>query len=158
MNATNAAPLRRLWLHLLILCGSLDAAYATVLAMVRGNGDVGALWRGVAAGPVGDAANNWGLAGALLGVAVHFAIMVVMVAAGLWLASRTPLGEVAPWKAGTLYGIVLYAVMYGIVLHLRFGAPFPNPDRIKLALGLFPHIAFVGIPIFHLFRRKPRLS
>ncbi|HNJ46861.1 MAG TPA: hypothetical protein PK479_00390, partial [Novosphingobium sp.] len=68
------------------------------------------------------------------------------------------LGSVAPWKAGTLYGIALYAVMYGLVLPTRFGVPFPNPDRIKLALGLLPHVLLVGVPMFVLFRRKPALS
>ena len=45
--------------------------------------------------------------------------------------------------------------MYGLILHLRFGAPFPNPDRVKLAIGLFPHIFLVGIPLFTLFRKTP---
>jgi hypothetical protein len=48
--------------------------------------------------------------------------------------------------------------MYGIVLPQRFGVPFPNPDRIKLALGLLPHIVLVGIPIFALIRRTPQPS
>ncbi len=151
--------MRTLFLKLWLLCGALDAAYATMLTLVRGDGDIGKLWRGVAAGPFGDTASQWGAPGALLGLGVHFAIMAAMVALGLWLARNTPLGEVAPWKAGTLYGIVLYAVMYGLVLNLRFGLPhFPNPDRIKLALGLFPHIALVGLPIFYVIRRKLRPS
>jgi hypothetical protein len=66
---------------------------------------------------------------------------------------RTPLGEAKPWLAGTLYGLALYGVMYGIVLPARFGAPFPNPDKLALALGLFPHIALVGIPMALILRR-----
>ncbi|MCC6926004.1 hypothetical protein [Novosphingobium sp.] len=150
--------LRRLFMQLWLLCGTLDALYASALTLLRGNGDVAAMWRGVAAGPFGAGADGWGLAGSLTGLAVHFAIMAVMIAVGIWLARQTMLGEVAPWKAGTLYGLILYAVMYGIVLHLRFGAPFPNPDRVKLALGLFPHVFFVGLPIFYLVRRTPRPS
>ena len=147
--------MRELFLKLWLLCGSLDAAYASALTMLRGDGDLGKLWRGVAAGPFGDGAQGWGAGGALLGLGVHFAIMAAMVAVGLWLAHHTQLGQIAPWKAGTFYGLVLYSVWYGLVLHLRFGAPFPNPDRIKLALGLFPHIAFVGLPIFYAVRRRP---
>ncbi len=136
-------PFVKVWL----LCGSLDALYATILAAVRG-GNMAEVWTGVASGPFGDNANSWGAGGVLTGLAVHFAIMAAMVAVGLWLARKTPLGEVAPWKSGTLYGLALYGLMYGVVLHSRFGVPFPNPDRIKLILGLFPHIFFVGIPIF----------
>ena len=106
----------------------------------------------------GDAAQHWGIGGALLGVAVHLAIMAAMVAAGLWLARKTPLGAISPWKAGLLYGLALYCLMYGLVLPLRFGVPFPNPDRVKLALGLLPHIAFVGWPIFGLVRKTAPIS
>lgn len=150
--------MRSLFLKLWLLCGSLDAAYASALTLLRGDGDLGKLWRGVAAGPLGDGAQAWGAGGAVLGLGVHFAIMAAMVAVGIWLARATQLGQVAPWKAGTLYGLVLYSVMYGIVLHFRFGAPFPNPDRIKLALGLFPHVFFVGLPIFYAVRRTRQPS
>lgn len=148
---------RQVWLKAWLLCGTLDALYATLVALLRGTNAAG-VWLGVASGPFGDGAQQWGAAGVLIGLAVHFALMAIMVAVGLLLARKTLLGEVAPWKAGTLYGIAIYAVMYGLVLHQRFGVPFPNPDRIKTAIGLFPHIFLVGIPMFYLFKRTPQLS
>src|SRR5438046_1033541 len=63
-----------------LLSGTLDALFATVMTLAK-HGDVGALWRGVAAGPFGDAAKNWGAGGSLLGLAVHFALMAAMAAA-----------------------------------------------------------------------------
>ena len=113
--------MRDTWTKAWLLCGTLDALYATVLTLLRG-GDVAGVWRGVASGPLGEGANQWGAGGVLAGVAVHFAIMAVMVAIGLLLARRSALGRMAPWLAGTLYGLVLYGVMYGIVLPQRFGA------------------------------------
>ena len=151
------AELRSVWLKTVLLCGTLDALYATVSALIRG-GDVAGVWLGVASGPFGDGAKEWGAAGVLAGLLVHFAIMAVMVAVGLRLARNGPLGDVAPWKAGTLYGLVLYGVMYGLVLQWRFGLPFPNPDKAKLAIALFPHIFLVGIPMFALFKRTPQPS
>ena len=150
--------MRALFVKLWLLCGSLDALYATALTMVRGKGNVVGMWSGVAAGPFGDGASAWGAGGLIAGLVVHFAIMAAMVAAGLYLARNTQLGEVAPWKAGTAYGLVLYGIMYGIVLHWRFDQPFPNPDKMKVALGLFPHIFFVGLPIFYLARRTMNTS
>ncbi|MDL2352189.1 MAG: hypothetical protein QFC78_05025 [Pseudomonadota bacterium] len=149
--------MKQLWLKAWLLCGTLDALYATLVALLRGTSTTG-VWLGVASGPFGDSAQQWGAPGVLAGLAVHFALMAVMAAVGLWLARNTPLGDVAPWKAGTLYGLALYCAMYGLVLHFRFGLPFPNPDRVKLAIGLFPHIFFVGIPMFYLFKRTPQLS
>lgn len=148
---------RRTWLLGWLICGVLDGLYASLLALVR-NGEPAKVWLGVASGPFGDGARDWGAAGVLAGLGVHFAIMAVMAAVAWWLARHTVMGEVAPWKSGTLYGLVLYGVMYGIVLSQRFGAPFPNPDRVQLTLGLIPHIFLVGIPLFWLFRRKPALS
>jgi hypothetical protein len=148
----------KIWLKAWLLCGTLDALYASVITLIQGKQDLVTMWSGVAAGPFGDGAGGWGAGGLLAGIAVHFAIMAVMVAAGLFLARNTQLGRIAPWKAGTAYGLVLYGIMYGAVLQWRFGVPFPNPDRIKVALGLFPHIFFVGIPIFALARRAMNTS
>ena len=148
---------RQVWLKAWLLCGALDSLYATGVALVRGTG-AAAVWLGVASGPFGDGARDWGAAGVLSGLAVHFALMAVMVAVGLWLARRTMLGEVAVWKAGTLYGMAIYAVMYGFVLSQNFGVPFPNPDRVKVAIGLFPHIFLVGLPMFHMFKQMPQPS
>ena len=53
---------------------------------------------------------------------------------------------------------ILYSLMYGLVLPWRFGTAFPDPDRLRTALTLFPHVALVGIPVFWLVRRKPPLS
>lgn len=150
--------MRDLFGKLWLLCGTLDAVYATVLDQLRGRADAAALWRFVASGPFGDAANGWGLGGALAGLAVHFAIMAMIVAAGIWAARKSPLGEVAVWKGGTFFGLAVYCVMYGAVLQMRFGLPFPDPDKTKLLLALFPHIFLVGLPIFWLVKRTPQPS
>jgi hypothetical protein len=135
------------WALATALCGSLDLLYAFIAAaIVQGRGPADLL-RGVAAGPFGDAAATWGATGSLLGILTHFAIMGAMVAVGLTLLSRPPLSELAWWKTGALYGIVLYFVMYGGVLPLRFGVPFPNPDKLKLAVWFAPHILCVGWPL-----------
>jgi hypothetical protein len=144
--------MRSAFLKAWLLCGALDAVYATVLTLARA-GDIGELWRGVAAGPFGDAAKAWGAGGAVLGVGVHFAMMAAMAGVALFLFRRTPLADANRWLAGTLYSLALYCVMYGLVLPARFGVPFPNPDKLKLALGLFPHVFLVGIPMALILRR-----
>lgn len=141
----------RLFVRVWLLCGVLDAVYATLKAIVTG-GNAAGVWLFVASGPFGDAANSWGATGVVAGLATHFAIMAALVAGGFLLADRSQIGTLAPWKAGTLYGLIIYGIMYGVVLQARFGMPFPDPDKLKVALGLFPHIACVGIPIFALAR------
>ena len=149
--------MNRLFVKAWLLCSVLDGIYATLLAAVSG-GNGGDVWRFVASGPFGDAAKAWSLAGVAAGLATHFVIMAALVAGGFLLAYRSQIGTLAPWKAGTLYGLIIYGIMYGIVLQARFGIPFPNPDKLKVALGLLPHIAFVGIPIFVLTQRAMNTS
>ncbi len=146
--------MRKVWIKVWLICGMLDISYAAGTSLVLGRSPL-AMLRGIASGPFGKAATEWGLAGSALGLAVHFALMADIVAAGFWLARKTPLGTIAPWKAGTFFGLGIFSVMYGLVLQLRFGTPFPDPDRLKLANELFPHVFLVGIPLFHLFRHRP---
>lgn len=146
------SPLLFAWL----LCGTLDIVYAAVWSVVAGS-DPGKMLRGVAKGPFGDGAGDWGLGGALAGLATHYAIMGAMVAAWFGAARRWPALTAWPWwLSGTVYGLILYAVMNGIILPLRFGSPFPPADLGKGAVALFPHVFFVGWPCTWLTRKDAR--
>lgn len=146
--------MRKLWLKATLVSGAIDALFATLIALARG-ASVADLWRGVAAGPFGDAAKNWGLGGSLLGLAVHFALMGLMAGALLALL-RLPLLTRINWVLlGLLYGLATWLVMYGIVLPWRFGTPFPQTDPAKLASHLFAHVGLVGLPMAWLFKRRP---
>ncbi|WP_137754337.1 hypothetical protein [Sphingopyxis sp. L1A2A] len=146
---TRRSPALLAWL----LCGTLDIAYAAAASVMQG-GTVPGMLRSVASGPFGDGARSWGAAGALAGLATHFAIMGAMVAVWFAAARRWPAWAALPWwLAGTLYGLILYGVMNGIVLPLRFGSPFPPADLVQGAIALFPHIVFVGWPLAWLTRK-----
>ena len=143
----------RAWL----LCGTLDALYATIMSAIRGTATPLMVWQGVAAGPFGDAAKQYGLAGGLAGLGVHFGIMAAMVAVFVFAHARSgQLRASNPWLLGTLYGLLLYGIMYCIVLAWRYPGIFPQTDPVKIAIGLFPHIFFVGIPLALMARRHAR--
>ena len=135
-----------------LLCGTLDICYAAVWSVLAGS-DPGKMLRGVAKGPFGDGAGDWGLGGAVAGLATHYAIMGAMVAFWFFAARRLPALRQPWWLTGTLYGFGLYLVMNAVVLPLRFGAPFPPPDLVKGAVALFPHIVFIGLPLAWLTRK-----
>ncbi|WP_311770767.1 hypothetical protein [Sphingopyxis sp. JAI128] len=138
------------------LCGTLDIAYAMVWSVLAG-GSVGGMLRGVATGPFGDGAGDWGFGGAIAGLATHYAIMGAMVAAWFFALRRWSALTAWPWwLTGTLYGLLLYIVMNGVVLPLRFGTPFPPTDLVRGAIALFPHIFFVGWPLALLTRKDTR--
>ncbi len=135
-----------------LLCGTLDIVYAMVWSLLAGSNPARML-RGVAKGPFGDGAGDWGLGGALAGLATHYAIMGAMVACWFFAVRRIPALRQPWWLTGTLYGFGLYLVMNGLVLPLRFGAPFPPADLVKGLVALFPHIVFIGLPLAWLTRK-----
>jgi len=59
--------------------------------------------------------------------------------------------------AGALYGLGLWLVMYGLVLPLRFGAPFPSQDPIAIAKQLFAHMVLVGLT-FGVIARQEKIA
>lgn len=128
-----------------LIAGTLDIAAAAILALQAGR-TPDRMLRGVASGPFPDA-TGWGTAGAVLGLAVHFAIMAVMAAVFVLAADRLPLLKARRVAAGIGYGIATWAAMNLVVLPLRWPAVFPHLDPQTVATQLFCHIVLVGIPI-----------
>ena len=61
-----------------LISGSLDILFAMILTVTRG-GEIGNMLRSVASGPF-PSATEMGTGGAVLGLAVHFALMAIMAA------------------------------------------------------------------------------
>jgi hypothetical protein len=129
--------------------GTLDIVYAAIMASLRGNGPL-AMLRTVASGPFGNGMRDAGLAGALTGLAVHFAIMSAMALAFVLTARRLPILLRAPFAAGLAYGLLLYAVMYWLVLPLRWPTAHPSLDPATIGSALFAHVVLVGLPIAYI--------
>jgi hypothetical protein len=138
-----------------LVCGTLDILFAIILTLWRGK-DPAAMLRFVASGPF-PPATGWGAAGSLLGLVVHYALMMVMVAVFVLAArSRAHLVDM-PLRAALAYGIITYGVMNLIVVPLRFPGAWP-PSRLSIGTQLFAHIVLVGIPTAliarHYLRRR----
>jgi len=124
--------------------GALDILLAMILTVTIGKGDIPKMLRGVASGPF-PRAGEWGDAGALLGLAVHFTLMAIMATVFVVAARRYPNILGSPIKWGIVYGLITYVAMNWIVVPLRFGTPLP-PKTISIFTQLFAHIVLVGIP------------
>ena len=131
------------WLIATLLCGTLDILLAVLLTLQRGKDPAGML-RFVASGPF-PAATEWGAGGAILGLAVHFTLMAVMIGAFLMLVSRRPALLDRPILAIIAFGLVTYVIMNLIVVPLRWPAAFP-PKPIGIATQLFAHLVLVATP------------
>ncbi|HMI18080.1 MAG TPA: hypothetical protein VK533_00915 [Sphingomonas sp.] len=135
------------------IAGTLDIGMAAIETAHAGK-PVANMLRGLASGPF-PSAIDWGAAGAVLGLAVHYTIMAVMVT--VFILARERIGWVRAHTlvAAALYGVGLWLVMYGLVMPLRFGAPFPSPNPVAIAKQLFAHVVLVGLTIGLVARREP---
>lgn len=137
-----------------LIAGTLDILSAFVFAGMAGVTPTQVL-QFVASGPFGDGMYE-SAAGAPLGLLTHFAIMLAMVAAYVWIAPNFSVTLRHPVVAGLLYGLLLWVVMYWIVRPLRWPEQWPpaayagdSAGEIAWNVGnaLFSHCVLVGIPI-----------
>jgi hypothetical protein len=132
------------------ISGTLDILFAMILTVAFGR-EVPNMLRYVASGPF-PAATGMGIAGAWLGLIVHFALMAVMATALMVAVSHRPRLARNPIILGIAYGLATYVVMNIIVVPLRFGTPLP-PKTLSIVTQLFAHIVLVGIPMALIARR-----
>jgi hypothetical protein len=138
-----------------VVSGTLDILFAMILTVLFGR-EIGNMLRFVASGPLPDA-KEWGSAGAVLGLIVHFVLMAIMATIFVLAARRFPDMLRSPLKWGVIYGLVTYVAMNWIIVPLRFDAPLP-PKPMAIATQLFAHIVLVGIPFGLITARTLRPS
>ena len=142
------------------VAGTLDILSAFVFAGMNGATPARVL-AGIASGPFGPGVTDEPWAPAA-GLAIHFAIMTVMVGVYAALAARRPepFRRAGPVLAGAAYGLLLYAVMYWIVLPLRWPDIHPLTQFGPVAKALFAHLVCVGLPIAFLAgpQSPPRMA
>ena len=142
----------------IVLAGAVgatcDIVYAIGFASWRGRP---AQWllQVVASGLLGKAAFQGGWPVAWLGLALHYAIVIVAAALFYAVSRRWAWLREEPVTAGLTYGVAIYLFMNFIVLPL---SAFPFPLRFSLlatSTGLLVHMAGVGLPIALITRRAP---
>ena len=119
-------------------------------------------WRGVpperipqtvASGLLGKASFDGGWTTAALGLALHYAIVIVAAALFFAVARRWAWLRQEPISAGLAFGVAIYGFMNFVVLPL---SAYPYPMRFPLlmtATGLLVHMVGVGLPISLVTRR-----
>ena len=138
-----------------VLGGAVGATFDIVYAILFTS------WRGipperllqtVASGLLGKAAYDGGWPVAMLGLGLHYAIVIVAAALFYAVARRWAWLREEPVTAGLAYGVAIYGFMNFVVLPL---SAYPYPLRFPLlatATGLLAHMA-VGLSIALITRR-----
>jgi len=142
-----------------LVAGCLDITSAFVIYIVRGIGIPRGL-RAIAAGLLGrEQALQGGWETSLLGLALHFFIMLCVVVAFYLVSRALPWVIKHPLISGLLYGPLVYLVMYWVVVPLSRIGPRPhslNNDLLAIAI----HIFLIGLPIAFIVSRfsQPQLQ
>lgn len=137
------------------ICGAMDITAALVVYGITPGIKPLRLLQGIAAGILGPASYNGGLATALLGLALHFVIafgaatVFYIVSRGIrFLIDQAIL-------SGVFYGIAVYFFMQRIVIPLSHARR--NPFSLKfMIIGIIIHIFCVGLPIALSVRKYSR--
>ncbi|MDH7974565.1 hypothetical protein QH494_20435 [Sphingomonas sp. AR_OL41] len=133
------------------VAGTLDILSACCYALLAGGSPIRML-RGVA-GAILGAGKDSAIA-PLVGLALHYAIMAVMVTVFVVAARRLPVLVARPIASGIGYGLLTWAVMNLVVLPLRWPSLFPKFTAQALSQQLFSHIVLVGVPIALIVNRR----
>lgn len=135
-----------------LIAGTLDILAAILVNLPRGISPQ-AILQSVASGLLGREAYAGGAATAVLGLALHYAMMFLIVTVFMLMARRYKAFTRHAFVAGALYGVAVFFVMNAVVLPL---SAFPHDISFapaKLAQGLLIHILLVGLPIALIARR-----
>jgi hypothetical protein len=143
---------RFVWAILLggLVAGALDLLSAFATLTSKTVTEIGILHY-VASGLIGASAFTGGTATALLGVAVHFGLTLIMAAVFVAIAAIIPALLRRPWLWGLVYGLVTYLVMTRVAAPLS-AANWKNPQGWAVVAGLLAHCFYVGVPIAFIAR------
>jgi hypothetical protein len=135
-----------------VLIGTLDISDALIFYTLRGVRAI-QIPQSIASGVLGRASFSMGVHSALLGMALHYFITLVVVSLYLLASHRLPLSR-HPLLYGTIYGIVVYFFMNNIVLPLSRVYPLRHLSLVPFINGLAASIFLIGIPAAVVARRS----
>lgn len=129
-----------------LIAGVFDLTYAIVFSALHKVQPITVI-QSVASGLLGKAAFDGGLSTAILGVLLHFFIAFSWAAIFYILSRSFPFVTQHAVLSGLLFGAVIYAVMYLIILP---NSAYPNkinfaPSRV--VINLIAHMFLIGLPI-----------
>lgn len=137
------------------IAGTLDISYAIIFSYVRSSVPPARLLQSVAAGLLGrenSFAGGYETAG--VGLALHFFIAFSWTAAYFIAAALARVLARYTLIFGSLYGVIIYAVMNKVVIPLSRIPPRTVPmPRVVLISGLLVHMFLIGVTIALAARR-----
>ncbi len=139
------------------LVGLLDGLDAIIFYGLTTGVSPAKIFQAIASGVLGLNSFRDGWETVLLGMVLHFAISFGAAAVYYAACLKLPFMVRTPLLCGPLFGLVVYAFMYGLVLPLSaFPLQPSGTSGSGLVDELFAHILLVGLPVAFLASRSGR--
>jgi hypothetical protein len=138
-----------------LIAGTLDILYAIGFSAMRGTPPP-RLLQFVASGLLGSASFEGGTATAMLGLLLHYLMMLLIAAIFYGVSRQLPFLARKPVLWGPVFGFLVYWVMNLVVIPL---SATPNHWRfipLAFATGILVHMFFIGLPIAYISRLDNR--
>lgn len=140
-----------------LIAGIFDLTYAIVFSALHKVSAITVI-QSVASGVLGKAAFDGGLSTAILGLFLHFFIAFLWASIFYMFSRMIPFLTQHAVVSGLIYGAIIYAVMYLIVLPIS-----EYPIQIKfvpsrVAINLIAHMFLIGLPIALVVRKASQIK
>ena len=127
--------------------GTVDMISATANTVGRGRAPLDG-WRFVASGLIGKAALDAGWVTGVVGLLVHYGLTTLMAALFVLAAKREPRLLRSPWVSGLIYGALIFAAMYYVIVPHSAVPAWKTPQGFWANLNAaMAHGFFVAVPI-----------
>ena len=146
-----------------LLAGALDIADAFLFWGIRAGVKPMRIGQSIAGGVMGEAASRGGWGTFAVGMALHFAMAVVMAVVFFEICKRVTVVARHALVFGALYGAGLYLVMTYLVVPLSLAQVGQNPKfppdlNVVLLNTLFCHVVLVGLVVAWFSKRALRTA
>lgn len=141
-----------------VVAGTLDITDACLWWGITKGVPPERIFQSIASGLLGKAAFKGGAQAAALGLALHFAIMAVMVAVYVLASQRLRVLTRRPAVMGLAYGAATYVVMNYVVLPLSQVGPRGAFVLSSFINGLAAHLFLVGLTIAMIATSREKMT
>jgi hypothetical protein len=128
-----------------LLCGCMDISAAFITWYLKGVKPA-RLLRGIAAGLLGNKSFEGGIPTAALGLGIHYLVAFTAATVFYFASRKLTFMTRQPFLYGPIFGILVYAFMYWVVMPLSARPP-GKFSLSNTVIAIITHIICVGTPI-----------
>jgi uncharacterized membrane protein SirB2 len=127
--------------------GFMAATFDFFAAMLIYGGTASGVAHAIARGWFGAAVKTMPPIVDVIGIASHYAILLIAASIFVLTSLRFPVLRQRAWITGPLFGICIYIVMHFVILPLSAVHATSNPKGLQLVEEVCGHMFAIGLPI-----------